>query len=198
MQHKKTEEKRYLVVGLGNPGKEFQNTPHNIGRQTIFFLAQQEAVLLKKSEKAYGLIGKYANSDRETFLLLPETFMNKSGLALKSALSYYKIRPMNLLVVQDDSDMELGKIKISFDQNSGGHRGIASIIQSLGSKKFARLKIGIRPVYCPQGGKRHTKAEKFIMRKMTAKTQDTITKIAKEAVKSWIVEGTAGTMNKYN
>ena len=198
MKHKSSEREKSLVVGLGNPGAEFQDTPHNIGWQVVENYADGCGSPFKRDKFVHGKVAKTLKSGQDVFSLLPETYMNRVGLAVKSALQHWKIGINGLLVVQDDSDIPLGKIKFSFDQNSGGHKGVESIIRALGNKSFARLKIGIRPSRLPQGGKRHVKAEDFILRKMDAGSRKSITYKAKEAVRCWIAEGTTMAMNRYN
>lgn len=197
-KHEIPESNIHLIAGLGNPGEKFKNTPHNIGWRVVESIAEEKGVSLANNKKVYGLTGKAIISGKDAVMLLPGTFMNKSGLAVKSALSYWKMDPDNLLVIQDDSDMELGKIKIGYNQSAGGHNGIKSIIQSLGDQKFARLKIGIRPANLPQGGKNHTRSEKFIMSRLPEKKQTDIVNLAKIIVYYWLENGTERTMNEYN
>lgn len=190
--------KKFLIVGLGNPGKEFENTPHNIGWQVVFSVAAEHKVNFEQSKKLFGQYAKTVVSKDEAILVMPTAYMNKSGLAVKNALKWWKIPLRNLLVVHDDSDQFLGKLKIRFDQSAGGHKGVESIIQALGSQQFSRLKLGIRPQNLPQGGKKHVKAEKFILRPLPENAQLEISKLGQAAVNDWIKNGLAYAMNKYN
>ncbi len=178
--------KVFLIVGLGNPGREYVNTPHNVGRLVADSLVEKYEQNLKKMLAVQSKISKFSLNDQAIILLLPETFMNKSGLAVKKALQYWKIKVANLLVVQDDSDMPIGRIKLVNDQSAGGHRGIESIIQALGHQKFTRLKIGIRPAHLPQGGENHVKAEQFILRPMSLDILDQIAKPAVKEIENWL------------
>lgn len=135
----------YIIAGLGNPGNEYEGTRHNAGRNVVSSLALAndfpEWKLDKKTQslRAEGKIGK-----EKAALLLPETFMNKSGSALK-ALVTSKKKAHSLIVVHDDLDLPLGKLKISFNRNSGGHRGIDSVIRAIKTNEFIRLRIGVSP-----------------------------------------------------
>jgi len=198
MNHEKKQLKKYLIVGLGNPGKEFQDTPHNVGWVVISDIAGEQNITLEQTKPLFGEMAKFDKGKTEVILLLPTTYMNKSGLAVKSALKWWKVPLRNLLVVQDDSDLILGRLKIGYNQSAGGHKGVESIIQALKSQEFARLRLGIRPQSLPQGGKKHVKAEKFILRRLPDNWQKDIAKTAKEAAYYWLEEGLGKAMSKYN
>lgn len=155
-------------VGLGNPTKQYQNTYHNVGRKFIEYLSSSgEAVtkFLSPSNKDF----EYCQlSDK--LLILPATFMNESGAAVRQAVLYFKLKPEEIMVVHDDSDMTLGKYKIAFDQRSAGHKGIQSTIDNLKTQKFWRLKIGIRP----NQEKVRQKAENFVLKKISEKDSDAL------------------------
>lgn len=128
-----------LVVGLGNPGKEYSSTRHNIG----FIVLDNYIGEDKWSLKFNGLyITKLINGEKVIFLK-PQSFMNLSGSVVKKFVDYYNISLDNILVIQDDLDLECGKLRLKKDSSAGGHNGIKDIIASLGSKDFLRLKIGI-------------------------------------------------------
>lgn len=128
-----------LVVGLGNPGKEYSSTHHNIG----FIVLDNYIGEDKWSLKFNGLyITKLINGEKVIFLK-PQSFMNLSGSVVKKFVDYYDISLDNILVIQDDLDLECGKLRLKKDSSAGGHNGIKDIIASLGSKDFLRLKIGI-------------------------------------------------------
>lgn len=130
-----------LIIGLGNPGEEHQKTYHNIGFAYIDFLARK----LPKDgwRKAGRGLFEYLKSDGPT-LAKTIVFMNDSGVAVKAALGYLRCKPNEMLVVHDDSDIKLGKYKVSFGRGSAGHRGVESVIKALGTNQFSRLRIGIR------------------------------------------------------
>lgn len=129
-----------LVVGLGNPGKEYINTRHNIGYSLLDYLCDNEEFVNEKFNALY----KEINIDGEKVMLIkPLTYMNLSGEAVRKYVSFYKINLNNILIIQDDLDMNLGKIKFVFNSSSGGHNGIKDIEKNLNSKEYLRLKIGI-------------------------------------------------------
>ena len=132
-----------LIVGLGNPGQEYQNSRHNIGFIAIehmaSYLGEGNFKYEKRldSEVTQGKIGK-----SKAIFIKPQTFMNESGKAVKRASTVYKIKPKDILVIQDDLDIAFGNSKLSFARGSAGHRGIESIIKSLKTEKFWRLRLG--------------------------------------------------------
>ena len=127
------------IIGLGNPGKEYENTRHNAGRMSVEYFAKKndlpEFKLDKKSDSLVSKSGKI-------LAVLPETFMNKSGF---SAAKLFKPRKENkdLIIIHDDLDLPLGKIKISYGKNSGGHKGVESVMRALKTKNFIRIRIGV-------------------------------------------------------
>lgn len=125
-----------LIVGLGNIGKEYLNTRHNIG----FSIIDQYLKDIKWSKSQYGLYHKSNN----VIYLKPNTYMNLSGKAVKYFIDYYKIHVYDILIIHDDLDVLFGSFKLKKDSSSGGHNGIKSIIESLNSRDFLRLKIGIK------------------------------------------------------
>ena len=127
-----------LIVGLGNPGKEYEKTRHNIG----FMIIDEYLGNVKYKEKFNGLYYEKDMGEKIIFLK-PQTFMNNSGFCVKKFVDYYKISPENILVIQDDLDLEIGKMRYKYNSNSGGHNGVKSIINLLDTKEFARLKVGI-------------------------------------------------------
>lgn len=131
----------WLIVGLGNPGARYARTRHNIG----FLVVDECADRLRTafSEKPDYMICSGSIEDSRVVLLEPLTFMNLSGRAVKKVLGKYNVQPENLIVVHDDLDLGTGKLKIRKKGSSGGHRGVESIIQNIGTKEFIRLKIGI-------------------------------------------------------
>jgi PTH1 family peptidyl-tRNA hydrolase len=159
-----------LLIGLGNPGKEYENTYHNIGFLFIDYLAN------KTNFKNYHNF-KYAKM-ANLILAKPLTFMNESGLAVISALKRFKIKTNELLIIHDDSDLSLGKYKISINRGSAGHKGVDSIIKTLQTKEFARLRIGSRsrPL--------KVKALDFVLKRITRQDRrlldSTFAKIKKE------------------
>src|SRR3989338_5641814 len=165
-----------LVVGLGNPGKEYENTRHNTGRIMV------------------GLVQKKLDPKQKIKFLVPDTFMNNSGKAIAPLIKTKKDLE-NLVVVYDDIDLPLGKIKISFNHSSGGHNGLGSVIKSLKSEEFLRVRVGISPA-TPKGIIRKPKGEKailnFLLGEFKKSELGTIKKLAKkasEAVEMIFTEG---------
>jgi peptidyl-tRNA hydrolase, PTH1 family len=128
-----------LVVGLGNPGKEYVNTRHNIGFSVLDNYLKDE----KWSKNKLAFFIKKRLSSNDVIFLKPTTFMNESGEAVKYFTEFYKILPRDILIIHDDMDLNLGKYKIKVNSSSGGHNGIKSIIKMLGTQEFIQLKIGI-------------------------------------------------------
>lgn len=128
-----------LIVGLGNPGIEYDRTRHNIGYLCVDYLANKWNIALKPERKFKGVYGEKI----PIRLLKPTTFMNLSGQSLRLCCSWYKIAPAAVLVVYDDMDLPTGKLRIRTSGSAGGHNGIKSIIQELGTQDFPRLRIGI-------------------------------------------------------
>jgi peptidyl-tRNA hydrolase, PTH1 family len=135
----------WIIAGLGNPGEKFDASRHNLGRDVVknFSTKNNFPQFVAKSSLS-ALISEGLVLGEKVLLVLPETFMNASGKSVKRALDLYP--EASVLVVYDDVDIPLGSIKISFNKNSGGHKGVQSIIDTLGNKAFARLRLGICPI----------------------------------------------------
>ena len=130
-----------LIVGLGNPGRQYAATRHNVGFQVVDRLAAAEGVVFQSMPRWQAHLAKLPGSG--TILLKPQTFMNLSGRAVQQILAYYKWRPQQMLVVHDDAALPLGTLRFREKGSAGGHNGIKSILQHLGCDTFARLKMGI-------------------------------------------------------
>ena len=149
-----------LILSLGNPGKKYESTYHNAGHLFIDYLFKKDHLIDSTLSKPTPNLLCYKSKDQRICQSL--TFMNASGLALKDALKIHKFKPEEILVIQDDSDIAIGSYKLSINKNSAGHKGIDSIIKTLGSKNFWRLRIGIRP----SKEKTRVKAETFVLKKI--------------------------------
>ena len=184
-----------LIVGLGNPGEQFKNTRHNIGRETAIEFQKKYGLPEFKTEKKYlGEISEGKNGSGKTISLLPNTFMNKSGQSASSVVKYLKIKPKNIFIIHDDADLILGKTKLSFGRSSAGHKGVESVMRALKSRDFWRFRIGI-------GGKRNIPAEKLVLKKFTPEETKLAKKMIKkttEALETTIKEGPEKAMNEYN
>jgi PTH1 family peptidyl-tRNA hydrolase len=138
----------FLIAGLGNPGEEYALTRHNLGFMVVEELAGQLQVkTLGKNRKCNALVAEADYQGRHLVLAQPQTFMNQSGEAVRMLLHWYKINPANLILIYDDLDLELGRIRVRAGGNSGGHHGVDSVIQQLKTGEFCRVRIGIgKPV----------------------------------------------------
>lgn len=137
--------KNYLqiIVGLGNPGSEYEQTRHNVGVWLIESLLTQHSKTLRFEKKIFGYITEIELNDHKVKLFKPNTYMNVSGKAINAVLNYYKIPSTGLLVAHDDLDLDPGTIRLKFDGGHGGHNGLRDIIQSIGTNTFYRARIGI-------------------------------------------------------
>ena len=131
----------YIVVGLGNPGSKYQNTRHNIGFETLDYIADKNNVSVTKA-KFSALYGVWEQDGHKIMLLKPQTFMNLSGEAVKQAASFYKVPAENIIVIFDDVSLDVGKMRIREKGSAGGHNGIKSIISHMG-QEFPRIKMGV-------------------------------------------------------
>ena len=186
-----------LIVGLGNPGKIYQNTRHNIGKLAVKHW--QEAVGFPdfKFQKIFNsFISRGVFKKGGIALALPETFMNNSGRAIKALAKTYQVKPCNLIVVHDDIDLPLGKIRIVKNRGGAGHKGIESVIRELKTKNFIRFRIGIQS----ETGKPKS-AEKFVLQKFNKTEERVIQKVIKKtclAIETALTENLAKAMEKYN
>ena len=132
-----------IIAGLGNPGQKYDKTKHNTGFMTMDHYLDEKDLLLDK-DKFEGHWTKQKINGEDVILLEPQTYMNESGRSVSQVANFFKVDPEDILIIQDDMDMPIGKIRIRANGKSGGHNGIKSIIRDLGTEKFNRLKIGIR------------------------------------------------------
>jgi len=178
-----------IIIGLGNPGKKYENTRHNVGFMTIDEFARKNGFPDFKLEKKFDAL---ISENEKLLLAKPETFMNESGISAKKILSKKNIE--DVIVVHDDIDLPVGKIKIVKDRGSAGHKGVESIIQNIGNNNLIRIRIGI-------AGSEDVKAKSVVLKKFTKEEQkilsETIQK-ASEALDLFLREGLDKTMNEYN
>ena len=133
----------YIIAGLGNPGKEYENTRHNIGFDVIDRLAEEENIAVMES-KHKALIGKGYVAGQKVILAKPQTFMNLSGESIREIVDYYKVDDTTeLIVISDDISLDVGQIRIRKKGSAGGHNGIKNIIANLGTDRFMRVKVGV-------------------------------------------------------
>jgi len=132
----------YLIAGLGNPGKEYEKTRHNAGFGAIDALAEKLGISVE--EKKYkGLFGKGRIGAEPVILLKPQTYMNLSGESVREAADFYKIDPEHMIVIYDDIDLEVGRLRLRAKGSAGGHNGIKNIIAHMGTQEFPRVRIGV-------------------------------------------------------
>jgi PTH1 family peptidyl-tRNA hydrolase len=169
-----------MIVGLGNPGPDYEHTYHNCGALMIEHLLRDRAPAWKH-ESAYSFV-----KEDGVLYIKPTTFMNESGRAVRAAADYYKIRPEHIAVLHDDADLELGAFKVRHDGGSGGHHGIDSIVSELGSETFWRVKIGIRrkPAMPEEESAPREKALDFVLRPISRTDLEVLYGVFAEAEKS--------------
>ena len=133
---------QWLIVGLGNPGKEYENTRHNVGFRAIEIAAKTAGVKIDRL-KFRALVRQTTVAGQKVLLVEPQTYMNASGAAVSALATFYKVPPERVLVIFDDISLPVGRLRIRRDGSAGGHNGIKSLIPSLGTDKFPRIKIGV-------------------------------------------------------
>lgn len=185
----------YIIAGLGNPGKEYANTRHNIGFDVIDVIAEKENIsVIEKKHKA--LIGKGYIAGRKVILAKPCTYMNLSGESVRELIDYYKVdEETELIVVSDDISLDVGQLRIRKKGSAGGHNGLKNIIQHLGHDNFHRIKVGVGEK--PKG---YDLAD-YVLGHFTSgerKIMNETAKLAAEAVETIIGEGADEAMNLYN
>lgn len=183
----------YVIVGLGNPGKKYEYTKHNVGFWTLDYLADKHGIKVNKIRHK-ALVGEGLIGGQKVLLVKPQTFMNLSGNAVKEVLDYYKIDPNELIVVFDDADIEMGRLRIRKGGSAGSHNGMKSIIQTIQNNTFPRIKIGIGrgregdlASYVLDG---FGKKDKSIMKNAIAR--------AAESIACLLEEGVDSAMNAFN
>ena len=185
----------FLVVGLGNPGIEYQFTPHNLGFLVVDRIAGELGVEIR-NRQCRALTARIQVGDEPGLLAKPETYMNLSGLSVRELVAEYELKPeADLIVIQDELDFPLGTLRIHTRRSSAGHNGIESIIGALGTQDFLRIRIGVAPDKKVQDG------EKYLLspfRKADLAVVDEMLDTGKEAVKAILIEGAAAAMNRFN
>lgn len=182
----------YLVAGLGNPGREYEETRHNAGFMVLDYMADKYGFNISKI-KFKGTIGEFIVNGEKVLFLKPSTYMNLSGESVREAAAFYNIPKENIIVVYDDMDLEVGRLRIRPSGSDGGHNGMKSIIYQLNTNEFPRVRIGI--------GKLGRDTVSHVLGKFTKDEKDTISwviKMSSEAVEEIIKNGVQSAMNKYN
>jgi len=167
-----------LIVGLGNPGEKYNETRHNAGFIVIDELSNKIGSNDWKIDMRFNANISQINLGSEKIILTkPQTFMNNSGIAVKSIADYYKISSEDILVIHDDIDLELGEIKIQKNRGSAGHNGVQSVIDNLKTKNFIRIRIGIKKINIEE----KIETEKFVLQKFTEDEKIILRKTIKKA-----------------
>ena len=185
----------WLIVGLGNPGKEYTKTRHNCGFRAIDILAEKLGCKVDKG-KFQGLYGQVTYNGRKLYLLKPQTYMNLSGRSILQLSAYFSIPPQRIIVLFDDISLNVGRLRIRADGSAGGHNGIKSIISELGSQDFPRVKIGV-------GGKPNPEQDlaDWVLSSFSSSEEKelaTALENAGDAALSVIDRGVQETANRYN
>jgi len=191
-----------IIVGLGNPGDQYEKTRHNVGFMVLDELGKKQ--VWSESRGAQALYAHIKTGNNTVELIKPHTFMNKSGSAVLYAKKKHKIKPENIIVVHDDVDLPFGTLKIIQGRGSGGHRGVESIISSLGTKNFIRVRVGVVPT-TPTGKLKKPKGDSKVLDHLMGpfsrkedKELSHIIKHSAEATAVIIANGVQVAMNKYN
>jgi len=184
-----------LIVGLGNPGIEYQFTPHNLGFLAVHRIASALGVEVR-SRQCRALTARAIIGGETVLLAKPETFMNLSGVSVSELVAEYEANPeSDLIVIQDELDFPLGTLRIHQRRSSAGHNGIESIIEALGTQDFLRIRIGVAPERKVEDGERYLLAR---FRKAELAVVDGMLDTAAEAVMAILTEGAAAAMNRFN
>ena len=186
-----------LVVGLGNPGREYAGHRHNVGFMVLDRLASAVGIPLGQS-KFQGRFGQGDVGRTRVLLLAPETFMNASGEAVSAAARFFKVAPEDLLVVHDELDLSLGRLQLKRGGGTGGHNGLESIVEQLGTSEFARLRFGIGK---PQGPNAKERVVGHVLHDFSAEEKPLLPPLLDRAVdmaRSWVSLGLAEAMNRHN
>jgi PTH1 family peptidyl-tRNA hydrolase len=184
-----------LIVGLGNPGLEYQFSPHNLGFLAVDRIAGDLQVEVR-NRLCRALTARVVIEGVPALLAKPETYMNLSGLSVRELVDKHEVIPQaDLIVIQDELDFALGTLRIQTRRSSAGHNGIESIIDALGTNDFLRIRIGVAPEHKVEDGQRYLLAP---MRKADLKVVDEVLDTAAEAVKVILKDGPAAAMNRFN
>lgn len=184
----------YFVVGLGNPGLRYENTPHNIGFLVVDKLAERHGIRVRNNE-GVTLTGSGKITGRDVVLAKPQTFMNRSGLSVKAVMQNRKLTNRDLILVYDDIDLPWTGLRIRKKGSSGGHNGVKSVIAELGTDWFARVRVGIHPGHEVADTATYDLAP--LERTLKQDLDETLT-YAAEAVESIITGGAVQAMSKFN
>lgn len=182
-----------MIVGLGNPGKEYENTRHNVGFMAIDKIALKNHVTLN-SKKGNGIYTIFEKDNEKILLLKPLTYMNLSGEAVKALMQYYKIGISDILIISDDLDMPTGKFKLKYKGSSGGHNGLKNIELHLKTQEYKRLKIGI-------SNNKSYDTKDYVLGKFSLEEKEKIDSVLNTVIDifdDFCINSFENVMNKYN
>lgn len=186
----------YLIVGLGNPGRQYTNTRHNVGFMAVERLAKKWRATWTAEKKFQSRMARVDQDGRRCLLCEPQTYMNLSGEAVGAVLSFYRLTPERLLVVVDDADLPFGEIRMRADGSSGGHHGLESIEAHLGTRQYPRLRIGIgREPNAPR------EITGYVLGAFRGPETDVLDKVLARAcdqIECWLDAGIGKAMSRYN
>jgi PTH1 family peptidyl-tRNA hydrolase len=185
-----------IVVGLGNPGERYERTPHNAGFLVLDELARRAAARLRRSFRAQAYAGRVEIGGAAALLVKPLTYMNESGRAVASLLRYHRAGPADLLVVLDDADLQTGRLRLRAAGSAGGHRGLQSVIEAVGTQAFARVRVGIG-----RGAAGRDSLVEHVLGRIGERELalfDETVRRAADAVETAIREGIDAAMNRFN
>lgn len=183
----------YLIVGLGNPGREYERTRHNMGFMAIEAVANKYQVSFSK-QKFGGIYGEFQLNNEKVILLKPQKYINLSGEVIRLYIDYFKIPIENVLIIHDDLDLEFGKFKIKYKGSSGGHNGLKNIEQHLGTQNYKRIKLGI-------SNDKNIDTKDYVLGKIngeSVKKMDNVMNIVCDIVNDYFILSFENLMNKYN
>jgi PTH1 family peptidyl-tRNA hydrolase len=183
-----------LIFGLGNPGPEYEFSPHNMGFGVVDRVAERRAVRMGRKQ-GHALCGKFDLDGREIWLIKPQTMMNLSGLAVREWVKSQGCDPGEILVVADEMDLPWGQLRIRQQGGAAGHHGLESVIESLGTKQFARLRVGVRPDHARADSVRYLLAQAPRSRR---EEMEAIFDRAADAVEAILRVGTTRAMTEFN
>jgi peptidyl-tRNA hydrolase, PTH1 family len=182
-----------LMVGLGNPGRKYEGTRHNVGFRVIDELARRWRIEVTRNRFS-GLVGDGTVRNEKVLLLKPMTYMNLSGRAVREAMTFHKLVPADLLVILDDMALPLGRLRLRAGGSGGGHNGLTNVIEQAGGGEFARVRIGIEAV---QGSRMVDHVLGLFSSEESGRIDQAIAKAA-DAAECWLAEGIGNAMNKFN
>ncbi len=183
-----------IIFGLGNPGRQYKNNRHNVGYQVLESLVSDQGLKFKKSFRISAYIAKKKDAEEWIFLVKPRTFMNNSGLCVKKVLNKYKVNLSDVLIIYDDIDLPLGKIRFRTGGSCAGHRGMVSIVSALENEKVNRLRVGI-------GSSQGRELSDYVLSDFSKEEREILDSTIREAVSAsldWVNEGIDFSMQKYN